>query len=205
METSLVLLAMFMGLPGILAAGLVLAFVFFAWSPRPARAAEKTPAPVTVQAVKSLTRAEIQQKLQKLAETPPPNLQQVTASCYARTAPPSRAEYVCPKCGEKTLYANTNKGAEVVSFSLEGARDRARKKIGGCSLALDESQFCRKCSPEIKEPKLIFKMEYVCAECGGKNAVCLPVQSIVLRLGRLQRAMVNPEIATSERLERGAG
>jgi hypothetical protein len=41
--------------------------------------------------------------------------------------------------------------------------------VNGWNVALDESQFCRKCSPEIKDPKSIFKMQYICSKCGEKT------------------------------------
>ena len=92
METCLAVLAMLMGLPGILAAILALTFVFFAWPPRPARAEEKIPTPapasgITTNAIKGLSRAEIRQKLQKLAETPPPKDLKHGAKCYDRACP----------------------------------------------------------------------------------------------------------------------
>jgi predicted RNA-binding Zn-ribbon protein involved in translation (DUF1610 family) len=156
-------MAILVGLPGILAAVLVVfAFVLLA---RPARAEEKSPVPalpaeVTVKAVKGLTRAEIQQKLQKLKDAPAPAKVAHGAKCYAMFRPPGRAEYVCPKCGEKTLY--TNQMAKVVTSDLICSRARfgMLQKAAGEGVSLDESEFCRKCSPDVKDPKLVLKIAY---------------------------------------------
>jgi hypothetical protein len=74
--------------------------------------------------------------------------------------PPNRVEYVCPQCGEKTLY--TNQAAHVVDWNLQPARRQIveLQKAAGATMALDESQFCRKCSPEVKDPKLVLKIEF---------------------------------------------
>jgi hypothetical protein len=162
METCMTIMAMLWGLPGILAVCLLLALVFFAW-PRTARAEEKTPAPaagITTNAIKGLSRAEIQQKLRKLAETPPPTKLKHGAACYDMAVPPKRAEYVCPKCGEKTLY--TNQMAQVADRDLDRARwnFKSLQQAVNENIALDESQFCRKCSPEVKDPKLVLKIAF---------------------------------------------
>jgi hypothetical protein len=170
MEACMAILTAIGGMPGIVAAIVALVFVAFILTPRVARAEEEQPAPasapkVTVRTVKGLNRAEIEKKLQKLAETPPPGKLSHGAKCYAVAAPPTRAEYVCPTCGEKTLY--TKQAAEMVGGQLLDARRQVKilQELAGAGLDLDESQFCRKCSPDVKDPKLVLKIRYD----GGKT------------------------------------
>jgi len=82
--------------------------------------------------------------------------------------PPQSADYICPRCGERTLYQEStekhrNQGiALVVNHEIpECRREYAElRKIAGEAVTLDESQFCRKCSPDITEPKLLFHIIY---------------------------------------------
>lgn len=110
--------------------------------------------------LQSLDRSEIQQKLSKLMATPSPTDLKHGACCYAVAEPPKRAEYVCPNCGEKTLYTKSN--AATVEWTLPYAR-KCFKELTDVlphGAALYETQFCRKCSPGIREPQLVLKIEY---------------------------------------------
>ena len=143
-------LAMLTGMPGMLAA--ILAILGFLWLAGTARADEKAqeptrPANVTTNFIKGLNRTEIQKKLQKLSETPPPKDLKPGACCYEMAAPPDRAEYVCPKCGEKTLYSKEQ--AWFVEQDVPNARRGMveLQKVAKRGVALDESQFCRHWRP----------------------------------------------------------
>ena len=160
--------AMLLGAPGALV--VVLTIICLLWLAVTARAQDgkakepAQPTAVTANAIKSLSRADIQQRLGKLLKTPAPQVLKEGAMCYEMAAPPNRAEYVCPKCGEKTLY--TQSAAKIVAWEIPTFR-RCLNDIQGLvvkGLSLDESQFCRKCSPDVKEPKLVLKIEYE----GGK-------------------------------------
>jgi hypothetical protein len=101
------------------------------------------------------------------------------AMCYDTTFPPDRVEYVCPSCGEKTLYArrepeeessiqiedimrSLDKQRAQAYYRLEdiGECRRAIKKIQGIKAELDESQFCRQCRPNVADPVLLLKVHY---------------------------------------------
>lgn len=112
--------------------------------------------------VTSLNRAEIVKKLQELAKSPVPKDLAPGAMCYSVALPPERAEYVCPKCGEKTLYTNTSLSVWDLERHINAARRSIKKlkEVGGVGLNLDESRFCRKCSPEGITPMLVLQIQY---------------------------------------------
>jgi hypothetical protein len=83
------------------------------------------------------------------------------ATCYAPTPSPSRmqADYICPMCGERSVYMN---GSHAGALLLELPEIRALvaeiQNTTGAAVSLDESQFCRKCSPKITNPKLVLRI-----------------------------------------------
>jgi len=106
------------------------------------------------------SRKQIDQKLEYLAKTPAPVKMAFGAECY-KIAIINRAvnEYVCPVCGEKTIYKKNKDednfdyidhilNKEIPSCRLE------LEKIKGINIKLDEKQFCSHCSPAIENPKL---------------------------------------------------
>ena len=108
-----------------------------------------------------LSRQEIKDKLVALANSTPPADISFGAMCYARVEVTYFAElkdkYICPVCGEKTLY-NRNKCGEIVSY-IENCRTLA-DSIGSAGITLDESQYCKYCSPDIKTPTLCIDVMY---------------------------------------------
>ena len=107
-----------------------------------------------------LSKQDIITQLKELAQKPAPKKLSMGAMCYKVAGPPDRVEYVCPVCGEKTLYAN-NKNNMNDNYRVISLIDRdlpvcrtTIKKIKGIKIELDETQFCKKCSPKIKEPQL---------------------------------------------------
>jgi hypothetical protein len=116
---------------------------------------------------KSSQRANIQRRLLKLAESKAPEFDGVWATCYEIADPPETVQYICPKCGEKTLYKRGEGEEDIGSFGvnrfveyeLKSCR-RAVKAIRTLDIALDESQFCKKCSPDSKSPKLVLIIKY---------------------------------------------
>lgn len=141
-----------------------------------------------------LSREDIQKQLAVIAKSPPPLGQPPGAMCYKVAAPPSRIDYVCPTCGEKTLYAYDAQGfnhtptsesddpnvvflsylahlesiakntksrsmCHVVYFDLGHSR-RLIPWIKKLDIELDESQFCKHCSPNIEEPKIGLIIRY---------------------------------------------
>jgi len=123
------------------------------------------------------TKDTIAERLRMLSASPRPMLIRHTAAmCYDMAFPPDRLEYVCPSCGQKTLYAREEqarietdddppspgrlraKPYDLVA-ELEGCR-KAVKDIKGIHVELDESQFCRKCRPDVSRPVLLLKVHY---------------------------------------------
>jgi hypothetical protein len=105
------------------------------------------------------SKKQIEEKIKRLAETSPPENLSFGAMCYIKTIVQyDTREYVCPICGEKTIYGknvNTNKFEYIdgIFWEIDACR-REIEKVKGINIKLDESQFCKHCSPEIKNPEL---------------------------------------------------
>jgi hypothetical protein len=136
--------------------------------PRPAitsSLAAGDPDLVTTRNLKPLTRQEIRGLLERLAERPAPSGLSLGAKCYEVAAPPERAEYLCPTCGERTLYTvSAKKGSpdrtpRFVEYELTECR-RLVKSLKGAGMTLDEKEFCRKCSPGHDSPALVLVIAY---------------------------------------------
>lgn len=127
-----------------------------AMSSRPAGQPQAGAVAVKSREVKALNRQQLQQMLQRIATAKPP-APKMGAMCYDMAPPPNRAEYVCPTCGEKTLY--TQQQACRVSWEVETCR-RLMKEIQGGAATLDESAWCRKCRPNSTEPALALRLRF---------------------------------------------
>ena len=104
--------------------------------------------------VTSPTRLWLEQKLIKLQKTSPKSSDiREGAMCYEPGPPADTVDYICPKDGERTHYTRGNQ----VFISVEDiAPIRAMlKTINIVYLTLDESELCRKCSPDINDPQLV--------------------------------------------------
>jgi transcription initiation factor IIE alpha subunit len=105
------------------------------------------------------SKKQIDKKLNRLAETPPPTKLAFGAECYKMAyTDHSVYEYICPVCGEKTIYRK-EKYPDQSWFvqNLEKTINSCRNEIQnvkGINIKLDESQFCNKCSPNIQNPTL---------------------------------------------------
>jgi hypothetical protein len=118
--------------------------------------------PVPGPAAIARTRADLKAMLEELARREPPKDLNLGAMCYDMKAPPDRVDYVCPACGERTLYAlRPAEGERKADFGLIQAvlQDvpncrRLVRGIRGVALKLDESRFCAKCAPGAAEPEL---------------------------------------------------
>lgn len=114
-----------------------------------------------------MTRTDIEDRLEVLSESLAPQDLAPHAMCYDMAAPMRRVEYTCPKCGARTVYPSMDSVDEAADFEITGLveRDiaacrRKIKQIKGIELALDESEFCRKCSPDVKEPRVGLSVRY---------------------------------------------
>ena len=118
-----------------------------------------------VSEVQSMRESEIKERLLKLAKSPPPTKLSRGAMCYDPAMPLAKTEYVCPKCGEKTLYTSDDgprsaKATRSVRMEIPACR-RIVKQIKGLKIQLDETQFCAKCAPDLKEvPKICLVVHY---------------------------------------------
>ena len=124
----------------------------------PAKSGANPPAAEPAPPAAPLTRERINDKLQKLAETPAPAQLSSGADCYKPKAPPLTADFLCPKDGSRTSYSN---GAELAGRvrDLPGMR-QAATSLPGLSASIDDSEFCRKCTPKAPadpQPVLIVK------------------------------------------------
>jgi hypothetical protein len=83
------------------------------------------------------------------------------AMCYETIAISTRTEYVCPRCGARTLYTKEDETYAIQNNILElDSFRRLAAQIKGLKVNLDESQFCAKCSPGIKHPVLNINVIY---------------------------------------------
>ena len=120
----------------------------------------RPPVVQTADQLSRLDRKQVRELLQQVATQPPPQTTKLGAMCYAPMLSVPRAEYVCPKCGERTLHEDGV--ANVVERELTACRREFEelKKITGETVVLDESQFCRKCRPDAKQAVLALRLEY---------------------------------------------
>ncbi len=157
---------------GIVAAVLLLACLLLAGGcSRATPPVPQSPPIVTVEGVKSLDRSAVRAMLKRLADAPPPAQLAMGAMCYAVSLPPDRVDYICPKCGERTLYDNSQYKSDQpfdrgIAWTIDRDLPHCRsefqelRKIAGHAIELDETQFCRKCSPNVTRPKLVLHISY---------------------------------------------
>ncbi|MDQ7823540.1 MAG: hypothetical protein RDV48_12145 [Candidatus Eremiobacteraeota bacterium] len=123
----------------------------------------------------ALTRKELEERLTRLKDSPPPQKCQMGAMCYAPRLEPKSVQYTCPACGAKTVYAagtlpgfTVNQAEWLVKNA--GLMRRSVKDITELSVTLDESQLCRKCSPKVSEPHLYLVVKYKGGSARTKDA-----------------------------------
>ena len=100
--------------------------------------------------LRSLTIEQVNGLLARLEfmEAPEPVM---GAMCYEAMAYPPVAEYICPLCGEKTIYEDQLTG--FIEWELQGCRRMAGSidAITEFEISLDERAFCSFCSPDTSE------------------------------------------------------
>ena len=115
------------------------------------------------------SKKQIDDKLKRLAETPPPSKLSYGAECYEKVYREySVYEYVCPNCGEKTVYKDSKNHKnraiiEILDNNLGACRNEI-EKVKGINIKLDEKEFCEHCSPNTKNPKM-----YLLVNIAGQN------------------------------------
>lgn len=124
-------------------------------------------------ALGSLSMQQVNALLARLELREPPE-PVMGAMCYEAMAYPAVAEYVCPVCGEKTLYEDTHTG--FIEWELPGCRRMAESvnALTEFEIILDETMFCRFCSEGAEEdPGLLLRV--VSSDSGETvNAVSIP-------------------------------
>ncbi len=125
----------------------------------------------------AMSKAEVKRLLATIerARSPEPKM---GAMCYEMASPPDRMEYVCPTCGEKTLYAR--EVSLTWTYELDVCRRLFKDLPKRDTMTLDESSFCRKCQPGARAPSLRLLIRF---DDGTTNVVS-PVRSEDLRLLR---------------------
>lgn len=100
------------------------------------------------------SKKEIVKMLEVVSKTKPPENLSFGAMCYDIAGPPETANYICPSCGSKTVYKRDSEiGTSTIQWTIPSCRS-AVKNIKGVNIALDESSFCKKCSPNVENPEL---------------------------------------------------
>ena len=97
--------------------------------------------------LRSLSRVQVNILLARLENEPPPE-STMGAMCYSPVRAPLSANYVCPDCGEKTLYDSS--WAAAIDWELPSCR-RFVESINentDFEVELNESLFCDFCSPD---------------------------------------------------------
>jgi hypothetical protein len=106
---------------------------------------------ITVERMVQASNAEIEMMLGQIEARPAPE-QKMGAMCYDMCMPSPVTEYVCPACGEKTLYPVAENRWSTPLNHLENLRRlqaeaQAEADKRGASVALDEQAYCRNCGP----------------------------------------------------------
>lgn len=114
--------------------------------------------PKTVSAAEcaTLNRAEMHAMLAAIEQAKEPE-PQMGAMCYSPFFAPPQLDYICPRCGEKTRYADDG------SFDMtEVVRCRAifQRIPRHEAMVIDESELCRKCRPSVRTPQLILTIRF---------------------------------------------
>lgn len=118
---------------------------------------------ITVNKVTSLTKAQLKEMLARIEKsTAPP--EKMGAMCYDMAAPPERADYLCPKCGRKTVYVKSM--AIMISQDLVSVRRMLLdvKKIAQLDISLDESALCKGCALQGADKALNLVITYAGGE-----------------------------------------
>jgi predicted small lipoprotein YifL len=131
----------------------------------PEKFADPVPAGAKGEQPTALTRADLQKRLEALAKTPAPKELKPGASCYSVHPGPESVTYICPTCSEKTVYgvSETDEDWWMTLDAVHRELPRCRpmlNEIKGVRMELDESQFCRKCSPDVKKPRLVLIVKH---------------------------------------------
>jgi len=105
-----------------------------------------------------LSKAEILKKLKELKNKPIPTELSTGAMCYKVAMPPDRIDYICPVCGEKTLYLKNP--AFPILKELPSMRSLV-KPLEKYGIVLDERALCKKCQTQTSEKTVCLIIPYL--------------------------------------------
>ncbi len=116
---------------------------------------------ISPEALMTLSATQVNILLTRLENEEPPE-QMMGAMCYEMMAAPEVSEYICPVCGDKTIY-NYSQSA-FIEWELEGCRRMAESINANTDfeIVLDEALFCDFCSPDAgeDEPEMLLRVTY---------------------------------------------
>ncbi|MCK4999391.1 MAG: hypothetical protein KAS23_07645 [Anaerohalosphaera sp.] len=132
-----------------------------------------------------ITRDQLQDRLEELAGLGDLSPFVVGAMCYHPAMPPSRTEYVCPECGEKTIYAydedmssgmeeainaNVNESRETLIAAFRDSYNPEEFMKQHKMLLLVDMQLeqCRAMVKEIKGVSITLDESQFCGNCRGE-------------------------------------
>jgi predicted RNA-binding Zn-ribbon protein involved in translation (DUF1610 family) len=109
--------------------------------------------------LKSMTQSEVEKLLARVESTAAPEPVE-GAMCYAAMPMESTAEYLCPICGEKTIYGADQ--AWLVTRQIESARRYVEQitALSSMEVLLDETGFCSFCSGADSGLALVLRVVY---------------------------------------------
>ena len=124
----------------------------------PAGRTKALPGDVSVSKMLGMSRPDVELMLDDIetAEEPEP---MYGAMCYEMVAGPLVIEYICPLCGDKTVYEDY--GTISLVEQLEADRDMFAgiDSLTELDMRLDESRFCHFCAEDGSEPALVLIVE----------------------------------------------
>lgn len=165
----------------------VVVFGFF-WTPSASGSSSSAGSSLVMQ-IKGMVWAEIDRMLEAIKWPFAPKRDDFV-TCYEMAAPPARAEYVCPVCGEKTLYIEEK--AEFVERDLTACRRKLEelRELWGLEMTLEEGSFCKHCHPGEETPALVLKI--TCPD-GGVEEIKNAVEVDMYILGDLLSELSDPK------------
>ncbi|NLP04483.1 hypothetical protein GX411_00835 [Candidatus Fermentibacteria bacterium] len=112
-----------------------------------------------VNRIKDMSWHEVERLLDRVAKEPAPE-SVMGAMCYAAMAVPDVSEYVCPVCGEKTLYASDETFLVLREIPEARAQFALLQQVSELEMRLDETAFCSYCRSEGAAPRLVLEISY---------------------------------------------
>jgi hypothetical protein len=133
-------------------------------APSPALPLDTPPPPLpSAKDLSGFSKTKLRDMLARIEREPAPAIVKVNAMCYAPLPEPERAEYVCPTCGQKTIYAHAElEGSDQEKWEtfhyVQNDLDHIRRLLKQIqrhtlSVSLIENVFCNHCQPSKKKPR----------------------------------------------------